>query len=205
MEVRFDPETLQTLHMRAGDLWRRNFSRGWQRSAVSPMEVVRLFDRLWVREGYELVAYIYGFEVSSLGVVWAVKEGTPTEIEECERLEDELGTPRPCGAVEITEVIEGDGSSESYMQASILVRELRDFGCTFEHSDWGWHEIIGDFGKFEVFFREVNPTPKVSLGDRAVVEFCTRSYRTGEVYRHVDEFADGYRFTSSSEVIGFAD
>lgn len=200
----FDHTTLQKLHMDAGDVWRRRFSLGWQKSAVSPMEVVGLFDRLWVKEGYELVAYVYGFKVSSLGVVWAVRDDTPTAIGGCERLNDELKTPRPEGAVDFTSVIEGDGSAESYMQTSILVRELRDFGCTFEHSEWGWHEIVGDVEEF-VVFTETDPTPKVIRDSRVAVEFCTRSYRDGKIYRHVDKFLDGYRFVSSSDVIGFAD
>jgi len=38
--------------------------------------------------------------------------------------------------------IEGDGSPESYIQASLLARELREFGVRWHGCDWSTQEIL---------------------------------------------------------------
>jgi hypothetical protein len=42
----------------------------WQKSPVSPMDVINLFDRIRIRDGYELVAYVFRGRMGGNGVVW---------------------------------------------------------------------------------------------------------------------------------------
>jgi hypothetical protein len=41
------------------------------------------------------------------------------------------------------DAIPGDGTPESYMEASLLMRELGEFGALWHGRSWGTHEIIG--------------------------------------------------------------
>ncbi|MBO8180960.1 MAG: hypothetical protein H0Z19_10900 [Archaeoglobus sp.] len=59
------------------------------------MEIVKLFSKLRVKEGFELVAYVFRSDMGGNGVVWAVPEGCFPDVEECEKLDDALGAPKP--------------------------------------------------------------------------------------------------------------
>ncbi len=109
---------------------------GWQVSPLSPMKIVELFDRVKVREGYELVGYIFRSGGNGNGAVWAVEAGSCPEVEECVRTDNIIKTPKPIAALPPEVVLEVDGTAESYLQKSILVRELYEFGAL-------WHGRTG--------------------------------------------------------------
>ncbi len=186
----FPGKKLQKLHMETEDLWRVSAEEGWQKSPVSPMEVLRLFDRLSLKEGFELVAYVFRSGLRGRGVVWAVPEGHFPEIRECERL-DSAGTPRPKSAVSPSMVLDGDGSPESYIQASLFLREMEEFGALWDELEWGLHEIIDGVPEGYGIPEGVDPRPKVILEERPVTEFLTVQLLERRIYRHFDVF-EGY-------------
>jgi len=86
---------------------------------------------------------LYGSNGNGNGVVWAIPESQAVPLpEDCERLEDVfLGPPRPRGALDdFMEAIEGAGNPQSYLFASILARELREFGAMW-HGLW-WDDVL---------------------------------------------------------------
>jgi hypothetical protein len=68
------------------------------------------------------------------------------EPEDNPTLENHLfNAPKPWEALDdVMEAIEGDGSAWSYLAASVLRRELREFGASWHGIDWGTHCILED-------------------------------------------------------------
>ncbi|AIY89299.1 hypothetical protein [Geoglobus acetivorans] len=176
--------------MDAEDLWRVPAKNGWQKSPVSPMEVLRLFGRLKVREGFELIAYVFRDGLQGKGVVWAVPEGHFPEVGECAKL-DEVGTPKPEKALLPSMVLDGDGTPESYIQASIFLREMDEFGALWHELRWGLHEIIDELPAGFHLPEMVDIRPRTVFEKNTVTEFFTLELLEKMIYRHSDTF-DGY-------------
>lgn len=188
---RFSASKLERMRKRIGDMQSEiKAVEGWQKSSLSPMKILGLFDKLRILEGYELVGYIFRRGGNGNGVVWAVPEGISAELSECEKLDDVLKTPKPRLAVNPEFVIEVDGSPESYLQKSILIRELYEFGALWHGASWSLHRIIGRKPKGFEWFEEVRDlSPKVIMGTKIIVEFYTVSkFIEKAVYRHEDVY-----------------
>jgi len=71
--------------------------------------------------------------------------------ESCPRLPDSfLDVPRPPAALDnVMEAIEGDGSPYSYLCASLLARELAEFGARWHGTSWGVVRILGGMPRTE--------------------------------------------------------
>ncbi len=198
---KFSAKKLQKLHMEAENLWRVPAEDGWQKSPISPMEVLRLFKGIRIKDGFELIAYIYRSGLNGNGVVWAVPEGYFPEIEECERLDYFLHPPKPEKAIPPMHVIEGDGSPESYINASLFIREMWEFGALWHGLSWGLHEIIDRKPEGFTWYKKMDLRPKVIMGEKVRVEFFTLcEFIERAVYRHEDVF-EGYVFDSRREMI----
>ncbi len=198
MIIKFSAKELQNLHMKAEDFWRVGGKDGWQKSNVDPEEILKLYRGIWIKKGYKLVAYVYREGLRGKGVVWATKGEFP-EVEDCEF----VGYPKPRGAKKPEEVLEGDDSPESYISASMFLREMKEFGSLWDWMEWGLEEIIGelDLNEFELF-GEYDLAPKVFVRDPVEVEFFTLHLLEGKVYRNRDIFIEGYRFRTDREVVG---
>ena len=185
----FPAEELNQLHIKAEDLWRIPAKQGWQKSAIDPMEILRLFDGLWIKDGYTLKAYIYREGMSGFGVVWALPEGEFPEVEECLKI-DEFGTPKPKNAIHFMDVLEGDETPLSYINASIFYREMLEFGAVWHGLSWGLHEIIERTDRINLP-KDGDLRPKVNLGERVIVEFYTLCglYRW-RIFKHKDTLTD---------------
>lgn len=142
---------VQQLRTRAAKLAqpRRNVPEDWSISAVDPMTVLAVFKPLRIKEGYILRAYQFCSGGNGNGFVWAM----PTDAdfpdpEQCPRLEDVfLEPPKPPAALDdAMEAIDGDGSPWSYLCASLLCRQLREFGAMWHGCDWSTHSILGEIG-----------------------------------------------------------
>lgn len=119
---------------------------GWSKSGVDPAGVVATFPSLRVKSGYVLRAYQFRSGDNGNAIVWAVRADTQfVEPDACERLPDYfLQPPRPVDALDdFMEAIEGDASPWSYLCASILRRELQEFGAIWHGCDWETHTIVG--------------------------------------------------------------
>lgn len=120
---------------------------GWSRSRVEPNGLVDIFAPLRLRNGYVLRAYVFREEGNGNGVVWAMPEDAEFPAsKDCPTLENHpLKAPKPRGSLDDPmEAIEGDGSPWSYLAASLLRRELREFGAMWHGCDWGTHFLLDD-------------------------------------------------------------
>jgi hypothetical protein len=120
---------------------------GWSQSAVDPMAVLAVFKTLRIRDGYILRAYQFRAGGNGNGIVWAM----PVDVEfpepdNCPRLEDSfLEPPKPPTALDdVMKAIDGDGSPLSYLSASLLCRELGEFGAMWHGCSWSEHSILGE-------------------------------------------------------------
>lgn len=117
---------------------------GWTKGRRDVNQVVARFPTLKIREGYRLVAYVFREDGNGNGFVWAL----PVDAEfpapaDCPKLETHfLNPPKPFDALEPSEVIEGDGSPDSYLQASLLRRELGDYAASWHGLQWTAHTIL---------------------------------------------------------------
>lgn len=118
---------------------------GWSISPVSPTRLVRAFDALRLKQGMTLHAYVFRSGGNGNGVVWAMPEHVPPPPPEaCPRLDGFLTPPKPADALDdLMDAIEGDGSPFSFLSASLLARELREFGARWHGISWGACRVIG--------------------------------------------------------------
>ena len=121
--------------------------QGWSKSRVDPGKLVQIFAPLRMRKGYVLRAYVFREEGNGNGVVWAMPEDADFPApKDCPTLENHLlKAPKPWDALDDPmEAIEGDGSAWSYLAASLLRRELREFGAMWHGSNWATHFLLDD-------------------------------------------------------------
>ena len=208
----------------------RKRPRGWSKSKIEPVEVLKTFSALRLKKGLALRAYQFGAGNNGNAVVWAMPEESPFPSPKCcPKLKDTfLECPRPPLALDdIMEVIEGDGSLWSYLSASIFVREMHEFGALWHGCDWSTHEIIDkalpDYFKQaqrnsgerishtkvnEWTWRKEKPKewqPSVcKKNDKVIVTFYSFSgLSTEAIYRHVDTFSIGsYSFKTKEVMMG---
>ncbi len=200
---------------------------GWSKSLVDPMDLLAVFEPLRIKDGYILRAFQFREGGNGNGFVWAMPlDADFPNPEECPRLANVfLEPPVPPAALDDPmEAIDGDGSPWSYICASILAREMAEFGAMWHGCNWDTHRILGsdplqDLGPepsddsrvlgTEVDWNWDGPRPKrwnprVSQGSKAVkVKFFTHSGLGQEaIYRHTDTYQPGsYRFKSDRKQI----
>ena len=109
------------------------------------MKLLALFPSLHIKPGFELRAYLYRVDGNGNGFVFAVPEGAPLRGPN-EFLTEETSphrSPKPPEALaDFRQAIEGDGSPESYFEASFFTREAYEFGAVWHGSSWGSHKIL---------------------------------------------------------------
>lgn len=118
---------------------------GWSKSPVDPKKVLEVFPNLRLRQGYVLRAYVYRSGGNSNGFVWALPEDAEYPAPaDCPRLESHfLKPPKPFDALDdIMEAIDGDDLPETYLQASMFRREIREFGANWHGVHWGFYTVL---------------------------------------------------------------
>lgn len=117
---------------------------GWSKSAVAPGRLLECFSSIRLKPGFRLRAFQFREGGNGNGFIWALPDGVPfPDPDECPRLDGRfLDPPKPPGAVEVLEAIEGDGSPWSYLSASIFAREAGEFGAMWHGISWGVEEIL---------------------------------------------------------------
>ncbi len=210
---------------------------GWSKCMLDPMKLLPHFKTLKLKSGYVLRAYQFQEEGNGNGVVWAIPVGTafpdPNEL-----LGDRFElfkAPKPSKALDnFMEAIDGDRSAWSFMEASLLDRELKEFGALWHGMKWDWQSILAEdpwtttavknpgeeLEPAELEFPDVNakwtwhvakptdwrPTLTVN-GDVVTITFYAYSplYKAA-ILRHVDEFRPGeYRFTTETTKMATAE
>ena len=143
LSISFPGKTVAALRRRAEQA--RHISQppqgeGWQRNHTDPMQLLAVFTTLRLQDGYRLVGYERDWGIGCSGRVVAVpvQAGFPAP-------DPVTGLPAHVpGLVEDPmRVIQGDGSAWSYLEASILWRELREFGAWWHGMTWSTHTILG--------------------------------------------------------------
>lgn len=201
---------------------------GWSKSPTDPADVVPAFSRLGLREGMTLRAYLFHEGGNGNGIVWAMpSDADYPEADECPVVTTHVRRPpKPVDALDdFMEIIEGNGSAASFFEASLLGRELLEFGASWHGVSWRTHLLLGAdpwkqapeqesepfawrrTAKRQWTWKEEQPErwePTVTVeGDRVQVTFYTYSgYQKERLYRFVDTYRKGsYRFTSSRTVL----
>ncbi|MFY9255843.1 MAG: hypothetical protein WAO83_20485 [Fuerstiella sp.] len=205
---------------------------GWSKSRVDPQKLVTLFPPIQLKAEYRLRAFQYSDELGNgNGFVWAMPANAEfPEPDDCPVVVTHfLKPPKPPTALDdFMEAIKGDDSPNSYLAASLLARELREFGATWHGLDWTTHVVLDadpfmnppakqdsplapmdrPNGGADAFkWHEERPSnwkPHVEItADSVQVTFYTFSGLDKQaIYRHVDYFRPGsLRFTSLQKVV----
>lgn len=188
----------------------------WFVSTVNPGAALLKLPGLGLKSGYRLVSYLYRLETDGVGIIWAV----PEEMSGTAALEQVLSgckaisqLPKPAGAMpHFMEAISGDRSPTSFIVASILRRELQEFGALGQRCNWNHHRLLDSVpDKVQWTWKSEQPKdllPKVKLlpNDQAIVEFFTcRMTAPITIYRHVDQYPTGqYRMNSVDQSVAIA-
>ena len=171
----------------------------WSLSTVNPASALLKLPGLSLKPNWRLISYLYQDSGSSAGLVVALPETLATTV----RLEKARATsstlkqpPQPEGALaDFMEAIEGDRSTVSFMVASLLCRELREFGAKGHYQSWTHHRLI-DAVPAQVKWqweselpKDLTPKVKLMPDGQAIVEFFSCRVTAGiALYRHVDQY-----------------
>lgn len=190
-----------------------NVEGRWFVSSINPGDALLQLKGLKVKSGFRLVPYLVRTSSGGVGHICAL----PEERSTTEFLESALpeGTewhypPFPEGSLNNTMLaLEGDRSSMSYVVASILRREMQEFGATGKDQQWSQHQLIASLPT-QVQWRWKNSPPpdfapkvKVNEDGTAAVEFFScRTTKPFAIFHHLDQYADGnYLATSKDRAI----
>jgi hypothetical protein len=176
-----------------------NLQEPWQISTVNPGAALLKLPGLLLNPKYRLVSYLYREKETGLGVVWAVPEtlGTTAQLEKALMMGGTMAqVPQPAGALNnFMEAIDGDRTPTSFLIASILQRELREFGSLGDRRNWVYHRLI-DAIPLQLNWqwrgeqpKDLSPKVKIFPNGQAAVEFYTcRVASSITLYRHVDQY-----------------
>ncbi len=179
-----------------------NIKGQWFISSINPGAALIKLPGLKLKPDLRLVGYLYRLKDDGIGVTWAV----PEELSTTAQLELALGNsgdrtqpPRPEGALtDVMEAIEGDRSSASFVVASILRRELKEFGAVGKSCSWAHHRLISAppaqvkwQWKVETP-KDFAPKVKVFPDGKVAIEFFTcRVVPPVAIFQHIDQYAAG--------------
>ncbi|HEY9698056.1 MAG TPA: hypothetical protein V6D10_12380 [Trichocoleus sp.] len=193
-----------------------NLEGYWFVSTVNPAAALLKLPGLQVKPNYRLVSYLYRASQNGIGLVFSLPEtlSTTAQLEKVLAKSGGIAQP-PCpeGALpNFMEAIEGDRSPVSFMVASILRRELQEFGAVGKRCNWNHHRLIDAIPTKLSWVWRVDPPkdllPKVKVlpDGQAAVEFF--SCRIGEsimLYRHLDQYPAGqYKAASLDKALAVA-
>jgi hypothetical protein len=189
-------------------------SSRWVVSTVNPAAALVKLPGLSLKSGVRMVSYVYQGKDEGLGVVWAVPEALSTTFALEKVLSgDGSRQPKPGGALDhFMAAVEGDRSPASFMVASILRRELEEFGATGQRSNWSHHQLIDAVppqakwqwkGQQPV---DLSAKVKVMPDGKAAIEFFTcRVTSPVSIVRHVELYPpQTYIAESQNQAIAIA-
>lgn len=174
-------------------------SQGWNKSTADPMLLLNAYKPLRIRSGYVLRAYQYISGEDGNGVIYAMPSDSAfPEPPECESAGARfLHPPLPRHADRsFMSYIEGGDSVRSYMLASILARELLEFGARRHGCSWSLERLIP--GDLDVQL----PPPAVELDQNGVKVLFSTCDNRGRVVQYTDTYEfDRYTFRMDAMVV----
>ncbi|MEM6253231.1 MAG: hypothetical protein AAF821_09935 [Cyanobacteria bacterium P01_D01_bin.156] len=222
-----EPDSLASL----GNLFRKggishvegstpNAEGRWFISTVDPSTALQQLPGISLKPDYCLVTYLYRIRKanSSHGgaVTWAManKFSTTSHLEAALTSAGDHNTPPyPEGALfNYMNAITGNWTAGSFVVASVLQRELREFGRCGHFHRWQHHHLIGAIpAQCQWKWRMETPKslmPRVHAlnNGKVVVEFYTcRTAQPITIFRHVDRYPPhSYVAKSSDQAIATA-
>lgn len=141
---------------------------GWRISVLSPVALVAIFEPIMtLKEGRMLIGYQQYDEHSGRGAVYAMPiDAKVPEPESCMVPIVELSgllTPKPPGALKhVMEAVDHLGPKDEYvcLLASVLYRELLEFGAFWHGSYWGEMAILTSAPYEGKLAHRTTPSPK---------------------------------------------
>ncbi len=190
-----------------------NVNGKWFVSAANPGAALLKLPGVRLKPGIRLVTYLSRLPDEGLGITWAVPEALSTTAQLQTALDKDLKDlpPQPAGALaSVMEAIEGDHSPLSFIIASLLQRELQEFGASGKRQDWSHHRLINALPA-QVPWQWQTATPPKDLSPkvliypdrRAAIEFFScRVVAPVAIFQHVDQYpATGYNPIQKSRII----
>jgi len=206
----------------------------WTKSSVDPGRLFDVFQPLHLKKGVVLRAYQWTTLIGSNGVVWALPiDAEYPEPDKCLQVQQiagiEFTVPKPPAALDsIMGQVEGDGAAWSYMAASLLGRQIQEFGADWHGLRWTTHTILdgnplnankakedadGDrtsnpSGKpeewkwLEAEPRDWRPRVVMEHGRVTVIFYTYSGFQQEAIHRHIDVYTPGnYRYNSYEKPI----
>jgi hypothetical protein len=171
----------------------------WFISAMNPGDALLKLPGMQLKPGFRLVTYLHRTAADGVGVTWAVPEtlSTTAKLEQAlNRPCDLQHPPQPEAALaDVMEAIDGDRDPLSFVIASLLKRELRDFGNVGKYCTWSHHRLIETLPSQVKWEWKVKPpqdlSPKVLVypDQKVAIEFFTcRITAPVAIFQHVDQY-----------------
>jgi len=166
-----------------------------------------------LKPGFRLVTYLHRTAGDGVGITWAVPEARSTTAQLARALSqtcDLKHPPKPEAALaDMMQVIDGDRSPLSFVIASLLRRELREFGTVGKFCNWAQHRLINAIPAQVTWdWRVKQPqdlSPKVLVypDQKVAIEFFTcRITAPVAIFQHIDQYpANQYTAASSDRAI----
>ena len=188
---------------------------------IDPSRVTRCLKTLHLKPGLVLRGYQFYQGGNGNGFIFAMPEDSPLpepDNQACARVEKVPGVflpcPQPdCSLEHFMDAFTGDGSPLSFLEASIVKRELEECGAFWHGCSWGSHRIVTSLAKKETSkasqWTWSSPAPKVwrptvtiTQDGASVLFFSYSEEGCCCYYRHLDEYTnDSYRPCSHEETI----
>jgi len=173
----------------------------WYVSVMDPGVAFMKLPGLQLRSGYRLATYLYRQGEEGVGKTWAIPEAMSTTAN-LEKALSNAGTeqepPKPLGCLEdISLAIEGNNSASSYVYASLLRRELQEFGALGKRGRWSKHTLISSIPQqlqwqWQREVKDLSPKVGILPDGRTIVEFFTcRVVPSIAIFQHLDQYSAG--------------
>lgn len=186
----------------------------WFISTVDPAASINKLPGLSLKSGVRLVTYLQRQSSGGMGVTWALPEmmSTTAELEAAlESVGDRAIPPHPKGALgNVMDGVQGDRSPGSFIAASILLRELKEFGRSGQNCRWSHHRLITAVPpnkpwkwRTKAPLADLSPKIQIQENKTVLVEFFScRIAPPVSIFRHLDQYpAQSYRPKANDQVV----
>lgn len=184
----------------------------WSISTFNPGSILLKLPGLWLKPQYRLVSYLYRGGADGTGLILALPEtlSTTAHLQKALAQATIAQPPQPENAMPFMAAIDGDRSVASFMIASLLRRELQEFGAVGKRQTWTHHRLVQTLpAKLSWHWQSEMPKdwlPKAIVlpNGQAAVEFFSGRVNAQEVtlYRHLDRYpTDGYVGSGFDQVL----
>ncbi len=190
----------------------------WFLSIVDPATTINRLPGLSVKPGFRLATYLLRSREQGWGQTIALPEklaGTAQLAAALAAADQAKNPPQPVGALpDLMAAIAGDEQPMSFMIASILRRELQEFGCLGEEQQmWHRHRYIAA-APTQARWQwrteaapDLRPRIRILPDDRIAVEFFScRVHPSIAIFQHLDQYEIGsYVAQSIDRPLAFAE